>query len=352
MRLVCDVFGDVPDAVVGDSLRLRQILLNLIDNAIKFTSDGAVAVRVMVRTHSNDDVRLQFSVSDSGIGIAPERRQEIFDPFTQADVSTTRRYGGTGLGLAIAANLVGLMDGRIWVESELGRGSTFFFSVRLPLSHEPIDEARTAVEPPRLAAPARPLRILLAEDTRSSQQVIAMILRKRGHTVAVADDGRKALDLAGRENFDVILMDVQMPVLDGLQATAAIRQREAKMGLGIGDWRLDKDKRATGADSPTLIPNPQSPIPDLQSPTPSSRVPIVALTAHAYRDDAEQCMAVGMDAFLCKPIKSEELIDLVERLAEPMSRGAGVPPASAAGTAAPQDSTTVFSYLHFLRKRP
>ncbi len=290
LRLSCDFFGDVPDGVVGDSLRLRQILLNLVDNAIKFTSQGAVAVRVTAQSRSREDVRLQFSVSDTGVGIAPQRRKEIFNPFTQADASTTRRFGGSGLGLAIAANLVGLMDGRIWVESEPGQGSTFFFTVRPPLAREPMAEGGKGDSPhlperPEgcfaqmgtvpLSAPARPLRILLAEDTRSSQQVIATILRKRGHTVALANDGQQALDLAGGQEFDAILMDVQMPMLDGYQATAAIRRREGEglgasrqsavgRGLGTSVPSGDSGQWAVGSPPPSalplpFIPNPQSP---------------------------------------------------------------------------------------------
>jgi PAS domain S-box-containing protein len=283
LTLTCEVAEDVPDRLLGDALRLRQVLLNFVGNAIKFAARGNVVLRSAVRSRAEEAVWLEFSVSDTGIGIAPERQQEIFAPFTQVDASTARQYGGTGLGLAIASNLVTLMGGEIGVKSELGKGSTFFFTVKLPLAPPSDGKGEpVAVRPPPLhASPPRPLRILLAEDTRSNQRVIGTILERRGHAVQFAGDGREAVELAAREPFDVILMDVQMPTMDGLQATAAIR----------------KDAIA------------------------SRRVPIVALTAHAYKDDAEQCRAAGMDAFLIKPVKSDELIELVERLCDPAESG-------------------------------
>lgn len=274
LRLECDLPDEVPDLLVGDSLRMRQILINLVSNAVKFTQEGEVRIRAALQSQTADEAVLEFSVSDTGIGIPPEHQEKIFAPFAQGDASTTRLYGGTGLGLTITARLVDLMGGRLRVESQPGRGSTFRFTVRPKLWSGP---------PPRLQAPqadgrrepaGRPLRILLVEDTRANQELASRILRKRGHTVEISQNGEEALEAIRAQDFDVVLMDVQMPVMDGFQATAKIRQ--------------------------------------LADPL-KARIPIVAMTAHALKGDQERCVEAGMDAYISKPINSRELIELIER---------------------------------------
>ena len=290
LAMRCQVADEVPDVVVGDALRLRQILTNLIGNAIKFTSQGEVAVEVAVapeaagRPSEPDRVALHFRVRDTGIGISEEQREKIFAPFTQADSSITRYYGGSGLGLTIASSLVHLMGGQLLVKSQPGAGSVFGFTISLgrssqvPGAHGVPDASLFAEEPePARAArslPARPLKVLLAEDTPANQKLVQHVLRKRGHAVQSVSNGQEAVALVERENFDVVLMDVQMPLMDGFQATAAIRQLES----------------------------------------PKATVPIIALTAHALRGDAERCLAAGLDAYLSKPISGERLIELVETL--------------------------------------
>jgi signal transduction histidine kinase/CheY-like chemotaxis protein len=416
LELAHHVAPGVPDTWLGDPGRLRQILVNLVGNAIKFTERGEIVVRVDQERgdDSADGKLLHFTVTDSGIGIPAEKLETIFSAFSQADTSTTRRFGGTGLGLAIAARLVELMVGRVWAESEVGRGSMFHFTVRLPLSTDAIlppprvpnleglsvlvvdDNAvnrrilsellaswglrpavaasgvealaelrRASVEgephplvvldymmpdldgvtvaeqirrAPELAgaiilmlssadrpiaaerckelgialclvkplkeselleaiitalgsagvhtrpvavpvareADAPPLRVLVAEDNPVNQRVVQSILEHRGHTFRMTANGREALAAWEQESFDIVLMDVQMPEMDGFQATAAIRSRE----------------ESTGA-----------------------HIPIVALTAHALKGYRERCLAAGMDGYLSKPIRTDELIELVESLA-------------------------------------
>ena len=416
LELTCHVVPDVPDLLVGDALRLRQILVNLTGNAIKFTPKGEVAVNISADDTLGDGVRLRFAIRDSGIGIPADRQAVIFTAFTQADGSTTRQYGGTGLGLAISAQLVEMMDGRLEVESEAGKGSTFTFTARfgrsyqsafktvtrsvdlekLPvlvvddnetnrgiltemLSHWRMNPTATAsgflalVELRRAAAANDPfplvlidalmpemdgftlveqirrepglagatilmlssadhsadaarcrelgvavylvkpikqselldailkalgsvpleeselprngalvvpangprLQILLAEDNEINQELTVKILAKRGHTVVVTNNGREAVAALERGIFDVVLMDVQMPEMDGLAATAAIRERE----------------RSTGR-----------------------HVPIVALTAHAMKGDRERCLAAGMDNYVSKPLRADELFETLARL--------------------------------------
>jgi PAS domain S-box-containing protein len=433
LELHLHVPADVPDALVGDAARLRQILGNLAGNAIKFTERGEVVIAVAAESQSEGQAMLRFSVSDTGIGISPQDRQRIFAPFTQADASMTRRFGGTGLGLAIATELCQMMGGRLWVESELGQGSTFHASVRLAIhegesqtapvpaalaelrgarvlvadgqatnrqviadllrnwSLEPIEAAdgpaalerieqaadsgqrirlalldarlpesdgislagrilqegqlaeavvlmisppdrralapqlarlgaATILEKPILeaelaealisamsgapgvavhdaetAGPARRLKILLAEDMPANQKVVANVLKKRGHAVRIADNGRTALDLIRRQRFDLVLMDIQMPVMDGFQATSAIRSLDC---------------------------------------APRAHTPIVALTAHAMRGDRQRCLDAGMDAYIAKPIDPRKLIELVELL----GTGTGPEAATAADRrAAPDD---------------
>ena len=433
LELAYQVSTTVASSLVGDPGRLRQIIVNLVSNALKFTERGEVVLRVEQVRRDETHELVRFTVSDTGIGMTPEQQARIFEAFTQADASMTRRYGGTGLGLAITTQLVALMRGRIWVESEIGQGSKFYcelpFQLRVgpsrqaarrelgdlhglsvlvvddnatnrriledilsnwgmrptvvdggiaalhamersraegrpfalalldfqmpdmdgfavaaqiqergnlsattimmlssvgqrgdaarckalgvaayltkPVRQSVLLDAILAVltNPGRRGEPAalvtrhsvretlRPMRILLAEDNAVNRLVAVRILEKRGHTVVVAVDGREAVAAAARETFDVIMMDVQMPELDGLEATAQIRKAEAGTGR---------------------------------------RVPIVALTAHAMREDRERCLAAGMDEYLAKPFKAGDLFDAIERLLP-------VPPPTAAP--APQAET-------------
>jgi len=416
LELTYRVSPDLPDTVVGDPGRLRQILMNLVGNAVKFTERGEIAVDVHALAETETGVELEFAVSDTGIGIPPEKHRFIFEGFSQADSSTTRKYGGTGLGLAISAKLVECMGGRMRVESEVGKGSTFRFTTRFGLHREPrrkaapmelaglaalvvddnatnrrilgellakwgvrstlvgsgaealaeirraatageryglmlfdyhmpemdgfelarrirpmaeaagaiimmlssggtrgdvarcrevgihvyltkpvtasdlMDAVMTALGSSAAAVPApvvtrhslrearQRLRLLVAEDNPVNQKLAVRLLEKRGHEVVVAANGREALDALARGPVDLVLMDVQMPEMDGFEAAAAIRARERAAGSG-------------------------------------PRLPIVALTAHAVKGDRERCLAAGMDGYLTKPLQAAALFETIERLA-------------------------------------
>jgi anti-anti-sigma factor len=414
LELACHIHHDVPEKLTGDAGRLRQVLINLAGNAIKFTERGEVYVEVVLHGLTADDAVLKFTVADTGIGIPLEKQWQVFGPFVQADASTTRKYGGTGLGLAISSQLVELMGGRIWIESEVGKGSRFHFMTRFGVASgaparpaaAPVDDlrdlrvlivddnatnrrileeilttwrmrpasadsaqaglamlreragtkdrfrllltdflmpevdgfglARQIVADPALAdvrmimltsasvpqggrraadegfaayltkpvkqselldaivgifapsasdpAPARRkrraagkrarrLRILVAEDNAANQKLVVTLLEQRGHEVVLVTNGRQAVDRTGEQPFDVVLMDVQMPEMDGLEATGAIRQRELTTGL---------------------------------------HVPIVAMTAHAMTGDRERCLQAGMDEYVSKPLRPDELVEAVD----------------------------------------
>ena len=281
LELLCQVSNRVPDCLIGDATRLRQVLMNLVGNAIKFTDKGEVFVRVDTAAdeaaladalqEQDDSLALHFVVTDTGIGIPKEKQQIIFESFVQADGSMTRRYGGTGLGLAICSKLVKLMSGRIWVESQVGRGSSFHFTVRMHTDNDTAAEQKPAQEVFRKAL--HPLRVLLAEDNEINQQVAIEFLQLRGHQVRVANNGKDVLQALASERFDIILMDVQMSQMDGFQATAAIREKEKTTGI---------------------------------------RVPIIAMTGYAMKADRQRCLDAGMDGYICKPIRSQELFEIVE----------------------------------------
>jgi two-component system sensor histidine kinase/response regulator len=428
LELLCEVASDVPDVVTGDPSRLRQIVLNLVGNAIKFTHEGEVTLRVACVEKNDVECTLQFTVADTGIGIAPEKQRTIFEAFSQADTSTTRKYGGTGLGLTISTRLVELMAGKMWLESEVGKGTQFHFTIKLGVADaqelevgmsvpaeilkgvktlivddnrtnrrilegmltrwgmkpsqvesgnealKALADAQAAGEPYRViltdmhmpkmdgfgfierirenqhlsaatimmltsaghrgdaarcqalgisayllkpirqselkvaiarilgaaehndelplitryslgdaGEASRSLRILLAEDNPVNQRLAVRMLEKRGHRVAVSCNGREALEALAADAFDLILMDVQMPEMDGFEATAAIRKNEAGSG---------------------------------------KRMPIVALTAHAMKGDRERCLANGMDEYLAKPIRPEELDELLEHFIQTRGRAA------------------------------
>jgi PAS domain S-box-containing protein len=416
LELACHVLPDVPDHLIGDPGRLRQVVVNLIGNAVKFTEQGEVVLRVAVERQNDDSTLLHFSVSDTGIGIAEEAQEKVFGAFDQADTSTSRRYGGTGLGLAISRQLVALMDGRIWLESQLGVGTTFHFTARLDvqdpatipvaaelhqlqglpvlvvddnatnrrileemLSHwglkpttvdspykamkileqaradghafklllsdvnmpgldgydfvqwvrkqpdlqslvamlltsartsgdaarareinvaalltKPIKQStlldaigevmgaqRASLAPPPAedepTAASAPMKILLAEDHPPNQQLAVRLLERHGHSVVVANNGLEVLAALEKESFDLVLMDIQMPEMDGFTATEEIRRRESQTG---------------------------------------AHLPIVAMTAHAMKGDAERCLAAGMDDYVAKPIRRKTLYQALQRVAD------------------------------------
>jgi PAS domain S-box-containing protein len=283
-----DLGADVPDRVIGDPVRLRQVIVNLLGNAIKFTERGSVVLEARPKTQGAS-AEIHFVIRDTGIGIAPEHQRLIFEAFSQADSSTARNFGGTGLGLTISSRLVDLMGGNIWVESEPGRGSRFHFTARfgMPQAIRSAASPYLPASPPsqpalaeggELSSSARAetgLKILLAEDNRVNQQLAWRLLTKHGYQVAVVASGHEALAALDKRPFDLILMDVQMPGMDGLQATAAIRERE----------------RANG-----------------------EHIPIIAMTAHAMKGDRERCLEAGMDGYISKPVDAKQLLAQIQEL--------------------------------------
>jgi CheY-like chemotaxis protein len=267
-----------PDALVGDGTRLQQVLLNVAGNAVKFTERGEIEMKVRTLSQDGEKIVLEFEVRDTGIGISQSEAGRVFNAFSQADASTTRRFGGTGLGLWIAQSLVVMMGGRIWVQSEVGRGSTFHFTIAAQLAAEPPAQAEESLFPSPL--PPCKLRVLLVEDNPANQKLANYILQGRGHTVEIAGDGEQAIRMTQQSRYDAILMDVQMPGMDGLEVTAAIRAREGE----------------------------------------GTHVPIIAMTAHAMKKDRDRCLAAGMDAYLSKPIDAREMIALIESRAGASSR--------------------------------
>ena len=271
----------VPATALGDPVRLRQVLLNLVGNALKFTSRGGVAIDMTLATAQPDDpaqISLHVAVRDTGPGIPAAKQQLIFEPFTQADGSTTRQYGGTGLGLSISTKLVALMGGRIWLESAPDEGSTFHFTVTLQRSagaeRLPVAVPAGAANSGRVAS-GRPIRVLLVDDNLVNRVVATRLLERAGHQVTAVEDGYAALAAVDEQQVDLILMDLEMPGMNGIETTGAIRARERGRGC---------------------------------------RMPIVALTAHAMAGDGERCLAAGMDGYITKPIDISELLAAVERL--------------------------------------
>jgi signal transduction histidine kinase len=261
--------SDVPSCLVGDEVRIRQVLTNLVGNAIKFTRQGGIFVDIKTTGQSATEVTLRVSVRDTGVGILPEQQQLVFEKFTQADLSTTRKFGGTGLGLSISKQLIEMMGGRIGLHSEPDAGTTFYFVITLPISSE-CDVTPTASTVPKTFS----ARVLLAEDNAVNQLVARKILSSLGLDVTVVENGQLAVEMQRAEPFDVVLLDCQMPVMDGYTAAGEIRK--------LAD--------------------------------PAAGVPIVAMTAHAMTGDREKCISAGMDEYITKPIKKEAIAEVLARV--------------------------------------
>ncbi|MBX3348926.1 MAG: CHASE domain-containing protein [Nitrospira sp.] len=284
LTLDMHVQPNVPSTVIGDPTRLRQVLMNLVGNAIKFTEQGQVVVTVEVIA----DDRMRFAVSDTGIGIPSDKLSFIFERFTQGDTTTTRKFGGTGLGLSICQRLVSMMEGRLNVTSAVGVGSTFEFTLRLPSASETVTprsngHVQRETEPPaRPSAP--PLRILVVDDLEDNRAIVAHYLKQDAYVMDMADNGRMALEKFQTGSYDLVLMDVQMPIMDGLQATRAMRQ-----------WERTEHRAPT---------------------------PILALTAHALEEEAKKSLDAGCTAHLTKPIKKQALLRAVADYATPRTEQA------------------------------
>ena len=275
LKLLCTVSPEVPETIICDPDRLAQVITNLVGNAIKFTAAGEVELKVDLEEVSRETAKLHFSVRDTGVGIPADKQQTIFDAFSQADASTTRKFGGTGLGLTISTKLVALLGGKLWVESEVGKGSWFHFTLLAHVIAGKPEATAASLEPADSVAASEALNILLAEDNPVNQRVAKRVLEKQGHSVTIASNGKAALELWQKQPFDLILMDVQMPEMDGMEATAAIRGQENGSG---------------------------------------KHIPIIALTAHAMAGDRDRCLSVGMDGYASKPIRVDELRQEIARL--------------------------------------
>jgi signal transduction histidine kinase/CheY-like chemotaxis protein len=286
LKLTCRISPDVPNCLIGDVGRLRQILVNLIGNAIKFTPAGSVTVSVDHNRQGKDHGSLHFAVQDTGIGISPDEQQAVFNAFSQADESVSRKYGGTGLGLSISSQLVRLMDGEMWLDSEVGKGSTFHFSLPFDVQ-KPTRNAFAGDGTPKVSSVPilvtrhsirenqKNLKILVAEDDLINQKVVTGLIKCLGHEITLVSNGLEVLDALEEGQFDMILMDWQMPEMDGFQATRKIR--ESEQGT-------------------------------------SRHIPIIAMTANAMKGDDTQCYQAGMDGYVPKPIGVTEIDDEIQKV--------------------------------------
>lgn len=279
LSLLCDVDDRLPASVLGDALRLHQVLLNLAANAVKFTEQGQVRLSVRLLSRNGDQIQVRFEVSDTGVGIDAASQSKLFEPFSQVDGSTTRRYGGTGLGLAISQQLVNRMGGQIAVHSQAGQGSVFFFELTFPVSTSVDDDLHTASDVPPLSADMTGVllgaRILVVEDNPVNQELASALLMRVGAVVTVAPNGRAAIDCLGVQSFDLVLMDCQMPVMDGYEAAREIR--------AAPKWR------------------------DL---------PVIAMTADAMLADRERATEAGMNDHIAKPFRVDEFYQTLSRWLE------------------------------------
>jgi PAS domain S-box-containing protein len=284
LELLCEIAPDVPGVVNGDSSRLDQIIINLVSNAIKFTHEGEVALKVQLQTREGNNCILHFSVTDTGIGVPLEKQAIIFDPFTQADSSTTRKYGGTGLGLTISARLVGMMGGKIWMESEGGKGSRFHFTTRMTSQGDPVVVG--SIAPPELL---RSVKVLVVDDNRTNRRILDGMLERWEMNSTSVECGDEALveiskaQIAGKP-YELILTDMHMPQMDGFELVERIRQR-----------------------------------PEWTAPT------IMMLTSAGHRGDAERCRELGITAYLLKPIRQSELREAIARVLGAREREGAIP---------------------------
>ncbi len=276
-HLITLVDPDVPDVLTGDVVRLKQILINLINNALKFTKNGSVTIKIQLFDEVEDKLRLKFNVIDTGIGVAVEQRDKLFQAFSQADPSIARKYGGTGLGLAICKLFATMMGGEIGVQSEKDKGSNFWFTIVFNKATEDKKEWEELLPPLTDKKPEEPvdrMNILLVEDNLLNQKFAIAILKKYKHHIDIADNGQIGVELFAKNKYDVILMDIQMPVMDGIEATKNIRKLEKENDLG--------------------------------------HIRIVAVTAYAMEGDEERFYRAGIDAYLRKPYRAQQLVDILE----------------------------------------
>jgi CheY-like chemotaxis protein len=278
LTMAYSIDADTPQTILGDPGRLRQVLSNLISNAVKFTDYGEVSISVSSKKLEGDSYELHFAIKDTGLGIPKNKMNELFQSFSQLDTSTTRRHGGTGLGLAISKKLVEMMNGKIWVESQLGKGSTFHFAIPAEaISHRIFSAEQSAISQAiDQSKDHYGLRILLAEDNVVNQKVMLRMLDKLGYSADVAANGQEVLEALELQPYDVVLMDVQMPEMDGIEAAKKIREI----------WPRGQPK-------------------------------IIAITAYALQGDREKCIAAGMDDYISKPVKLEELREILESSNQP-----------------------------------
>ena len=278
LEFTTNISSDMPDILIGDPLRIRQILINLAGNAIKFTNKGSVSINVKLLKKEKNNLKIEFSVEDTGIGISKEKIAYLFESYSQAEKSTARRHGGTGLGLTISKKLVEMMDGTIEVESEIGKGSKFYFIIELKQGKTLKATEKSSIknlETEKKKTSSKQLSILIVEDQLINRKIIFQLLKRKGHKITSAENGKIALEKAKSEKFDMIFMDIQMPEMDGLEATKLIR-------------KFEKDNK--------------------------THTPIIAMTAHAMKGDKEVCLAAGMNHYITKPINPAELYSVIEKL--------------------------------------
>ena len=276
IEILSEADADIPDNIIGDKVRLHQVLLNLLNNAKKFTEKGHIKILAKIIEKNNNNIKIMFKVSDTGIGIPKEKQQEVFEEFIQADKSTTRKYGGTGLGLAICNKIITIMGGKLNLESDIGKGSVFYFTIPFKIADNIKDELNKKVLEEITVKSAK---ILVAEDNLTNQKLVKNLLNKFGLDCTIASNGKEALDLFKKNKYDLILLDCQMPVMDGFESASEMRKYEKENNL-----------------EPTSI---------------------LALTASAFESDKEKCLSFGMNDIITKPIKMDDFINKLNKYIKP-----------------------------------